>query len=73
MCAFVSVDTHLDQMLMCEFHLHILAVQVGAGELYGLSDFVLGCDGGGGASCCLYAASESVQVIRGGTQLKTST
>ena len=38
--------------------------QVGAGELYGLADFVLGCDGGGGASCCLYAASETVQVTR---------
>ena len=37
--------------------------QLGAGEFYGLSEFVLGYDGNGGSSCSLYAASEVVKVI----------
>jgi hypothetical protein len=39
--------------------------QVGAGDLYGLSDFVLGCDGGGTSACSLFATSEIVQVTGG--------
>lgn len=37
--------------------------QVGAGELYGLADFVLGVDSSAPTESCLRASSETVKVF----------
>ncbi len=54
-----SIPAHYREIIKISF----LPDQLGAGELYGLSEFVLGYEDNGGALWSLFAASEVVKVI----------